>query len=374
MGTALAESPHPSPLSEGEGAGRFFWIAVASVVPETEGAVVVTLAVPEGLRERFAWRPGQYLTLRTVLDGEEVRRSYSICSGVDDGVLRVGIKLVEGGQFSGWACGGLRAGDSIEAMPPAGRFTVALEAGAARTYLGVAAGSGITPVLSILKSVLSREAGSRFVLLYGSRRTAGILFREELEGLKDRFMGRLSVVHVLSRERQDIAVLNGRLDAAKVGALLPGLFPGGVPDLAFLCGPEGMIEGVSAGLVGAGMDPARVLSERFATAHRGVRPVRVERAGLAAFATAVVVADGVSTVVPMDEGESVLDAALRAGLDLPYSCRGGMCSTCRARVTEGAVVMAVNYGLEPWETAAGYVLTCQARPVTGRVVVDYDQV
>ena len=344
------------------------------MAPETDEAVAVTLVVPERLQERFAWRPGQYLTLRTVLDGEDVRRSYSICSGLDDGQLRVGIKRVEGGRFSGWAHGALRAGDVIEAMPPAGRFTVPLGAGAARTYLGVAAGSGITPVLSILKSVLSREAGSRFVLLYGSRRTAGILFREELEALKDRFMGRLSVVHVLSREQQDIPVLNGRLDAAKLGALLPGLFPNGLPDLALLCGPEGMIEEVTLGLTAAGMDPARVLSERFATAVQAARPARVVPPGLAPFATATVVADGVSTIVPMDDGETVLDAALRAGLDLPYSCRGGMCSTCRARVTEGAVVMDVNYGLEPWETAAGYVLTCQARPTTGRVAVDYDAV
>jgi ring-1,2-phenylacetyl-CoA epoxidase subunit PaaE len=352
----------------------FFPLRIASVTPETDDAIAITLDVPPPLQNRFAWHPGQYLTLRTTLDGQDVRRSYSICSGIDDPYLRVGIKRVEGGRFSGWAHAQMRAGATIDAMPPAGRFTVALEPAASRNYLGVAAGSGITPVLSILKSVLTREPGSRFVLLYGSRNTAGILFRDDLEQLKDRFMGRLSIVHVLSREQQDIPVLNGRLDAAKLAALLPGLFPRTLPDLALLCGPEGMIQGVSAGLVAAGMDPAQMRSERFATATQPIRPPPTARPSAAPFATATVVADGVSTAVPMNEGETLLDAALRAGLDLPYSCRGGMCSTCRARVTEGAVSMDVNYGLEPWETAAGFVLTCQARPTTARVGVDYDQV
>ena len=260
-------------------------------------------------------------------------------------------------------------------MPPAGRFTIPLDATASRTYLGVAAGSGITPILSILKSVLTREPNSRFILLYGSQTTAAILFREELEALKDRFIGRLSIVHILSREQQDIPILNGRLDGPKIAALLPGLLPVAKPDYALLCGPGGMIESVGAALTAAGMPPDRILSERFAAdGQPAPRPRTAPPPDAQAFATATIVADGVSTPVPMAQGETILEAALRAGLDLPYSCRAGMCSTCRARVTQGAVAMDVNYGLEPWETDAGYVLTCQSHPTTPAVTVDYDHV
>ncbi len=352
----------------------FHPIPIAGIRRETADAVAITLDIPDALRPAFAWKPGQYLTLRTALDGEDVRRSYSICSGVDDGVLAVAVKRVADGRFSTWAHQALQPGHTIDVMPPEGRFTVPLDPAARRSYLGVAAGSGITPVLSILKSVLTREPGSRFVLLYGSRNTAGILFRDELEALKDRFMHRLSIVHILSREQQDIPVLNGRLDTAKLRALLPGLFPSALPDYALLCGPGEMIEAMSGALLAAGLPSERVLSERFATgAPRPPRPAP-PRPDQAAFATATVVADGIRTPVPMADGETVLDAALRAGLDLPYSCRGGMCSTCRARVVEGAVAMDVNYGLEPWETAAGYVLTCQSRPTTATLTVDFDHV
>ena len=358
----------------------FHALRIAKVRPETADALTLTFDVPAALAARFGYRPGQYLTLRAVIDGEDVRRSYSICSGLDDGALVVAIKRVDGGRFSGWAHAALRCGDRMEVMPPDGRFTAPIDPLAARTYLGVVAGSGITPVLSILKTVLTREPGSRFVLLYGSRNTSGILFREELEALKDRYMARLTVVHVLSREQQDIPVLNGRIDGAKVAALLPGLLPDGLPDYALLCGPGGMISSVGDALTAAGMPPGRVLSERFvADGAAPPRPRPAPVAGAPPFAVATVVADGVSTEVPMADGETVLEAALRAGLDLPYSCRAGMCSTCRARVTAGAVTMDVNYGLEPWETEAGYVLTCQSHPVVqgpgpGRLTVDYDHV
>ena len=353
---------------------RFHALPIADVRRETADTVSLAFAVPAGLQPGFAYQPGQHLTLRTWLDGEEVRRSYSICSGLDDGELRVAIKLVPDGRFSAWAHEALQPGHAIEAMPPEGRFTLALDPAASRTYLGVAAGSGITPVLSILKSVLTREPGSRFVLLYGSRATAGIIFRETLEELKDRFMGRLTVVHVLSREQQDVPVLSGRLDGPRVRTLLGGLLDIPRIDDAFLCGPEGMIAEVSDALATGGLAPERIRSERFTASPGAARPRRVVAPGAAAFALATIVSDGISTEVPMQEGETVLDAALRAGLDLPYSCRGGMCSTCRAKVAEGAVRMDVNYGLEPWETEAGYVLTCQAHPTTGRVLVDYDQV
>lgn len=354
---------------------RFHTLRIADVRRETADTVSVAVDVPEDLRARFAYQPGQYVTLRTVLDGEELRRSYSICSGLDDGEMRVAIKLVPDGRFSAWAHEALQPGHVIEVMPPQGRFTVALDHHASRTYLGVAAGSGITPVLSILRSVLTREPGSRFVLLYGSRATGGIIFREALEELKDRFMGRLTVVHVLSREQQDLPVLSGRLDGPRVRTLLHGLLDVPRIDHAFLCGPEAMIAEVSATLADAGLAPERIHSELFTTgASLPARPRPVPMPGAAPFAVATVVSDGIRTGVPMEDGEAVLDAALRAGLDLPYSCRGGMCSTCRARVSEGTVRMDVNYGLEPWETEAGYVLTCQAHPTTPRVLVDYDQV
>ena len=244
---------------------RFHKLRIADVRQETADTVSVALHVPDDLRPGFAYQPGQYLTLRTTLDGEELRRSYSICSGLDDGEMRVAIKLVPDGRFSAWAHGALQPGHLIEAMPPQGRFTVTLDPAASRTYLGVAAGSGITPVLSILRSVLSREPGSRFVLLYGSRATGGIIFREALEELKDRFMGRFTVVHVLSREQQDVPVLWGRLDGPRVRALLRGLLDAPRIDQAFLCGPEAMIAEVSAALAEAGLAPERIHSERFTT-------------------------------------------------------------------------------------------------------------
>lgn len=354
---------------------RFETLRIADIRQETPDTISVALAVPEDQAPRFAFQPGQYLTLRTHVDGEELRRSYSICSGLDDQELRVAIKRVDDGRFSAWAHGGLRVGDTLEVMPPDGRFTIGPASDAARLYLGVAAGSGITPILSILKSVLKREPSSRFILLYGSRATGQIIFREQLEELKDRFMGRLAVVHVLSREQQDVPVLHGRLDGAKVRILLSGLAAIPEIDHAFLCGPTTMIDEVQATLAEAGLAPERIHSERFTPATPSVSRPRAPGPAVATpQSTAVIIADGVRTEVPVDAQETVLEAALRAGLDLPYSCRGGMCSTCRARVTEGSVHMDVNYALEPWETAAGYVLTCQSHPTSERLTVDYDHV
>ena len=353
---------------------RFHTLRIADIRTETADTVSLGLTVPEADSPAFAYQPGQYLTLRATIGQEELRRSYSICSGLDDGELRVAVKRVEDGRFSAWVHS-LQIGDVVDAAPPDGRFTVALQADAARLYLGVAAGSGITPVLSILKSVLSREPGSRFILLYGSRATAQIIFRDQLEALKDRFMSRLSVVHVLSREQQDVPVMNGRLDGPKIRAVLAGLAPTPSIDHAFLCGPAGMIDEVTATLAADGLAPDRIHSERFFTGPAVPARIRPPAEPAAApHAVATIVADGVRTEVPVDAGEAVLDAALRAGLDLPYSCRGGMCSTCRARVTAGAVAMDVNYGLEPWETEAGFVLTCQSHPTTPTLTVDFDHV
>ena len=336
---------------------------------ETAEAVSLAFEVPAGLREVFRFRPGQYLTLRCWIEGQEVRRAYSICSAED---VRVAIKHVPEWVFSGHANTVLQAGDEIEVMAPEGRFGYVADPCVAGVYLGVAAGSGITPILSILSSILATEAGSRFVLLYGSRSTGTILFRSVLEDLKDRYLDRLVVVHVLSREAQDVSALNGRLDGAKLRGLVPGLVEAGAVEQAFVCGPAEMLDEVPGVLAALGVAAARIQVERFAAV--GVGRVRVVTMDAVAVAVATVIHDGASHDVPVAEGETVLDAALRAGLDLPWSCHGGMCSTCRARVTEGGVRMAVNFSLEAWETEAGYALTCQAHPTTSRLVVDFDHI
>ena len=356
-------------------APRFHRLRVREVRRETPDAVSIAFNVPPDLRSDYIFEAGQYLTLRTAIGGEDLRRSYSICSGPDDGELRIAVKRVDGGQFSVWANSGIHAGDVIDVMTPTGRFGVEHAPDVGRVHLCFAAGSGITPILSITRGILSREPQSRVFLFYGNRSTGDMLFREALEELKDRYLGRLSVFHVLSQEQQDVPILNGRLDAAKIRQLLRLMVPVGIVDHAFLCGPGGMIDEIEATLLELGLQPAQVHVERFVSALGGTprptpKPVRTE----AAHAVAALVFDGKRSEVPVAEAESVLDAALRAGLDLPYACKGGMCSTCRARVVEGAVEMTVNFSLEPWELQAGYVLTCQARPTTARVLIDYDEV
>lgn len=315
--------------------------------------------------------PGQYLTLRTTIDGQDVRRCYSICSAPDDAALQVGIKHLPGGLFSSWANTVLRAGDTLLVMPPEGRFGVPIDPAASRVFAGFAAGSGITPILSIMKTVLAREPGSRFFLFFGNRATGDIMFRDELEDLKDRYLSRLSVFHVLSREQQELDILNGRLDPEKIPALTRLLPP---PDHVFVCGPQGMIEGLEPALVAVGVPQDRIHVERFTPSTDAPRSPAVVLPGAPPAAIATLVIDGVRTDVPMAAGETIVEAALRAGRDPPFSCRAGMCCTCRARLIDGRVEMATNYSLEKWETEAGFVLTCQARPLTGRVVVDYDHV
>jgi ring-1,2-phenylacetyl-CoA epoxidase subunit PaaE len=357
---------------------RFHALRVAGLRRETPDAVSIAFEVPPHLQSDFRFAAGQYLTLRRAFDGEEVRRSYSICSGPDDGELRIAVKRVDGGRFSTWANDAIHAGDVLDVMTPTGRFGVAYAPDEARVHVAFAAGSGITPILSIARGILAREQLSRVFLFYGSRSTGEMLFREKLEEMKDSAMGRLSVFHVLSREQQDVSVLNGRLDAEKVGLLLRYIVPAAVVDHAFICGPAGMSEEVEAALLALGSRPDQVHVERFVSALGGEprpKPPRPHGPAQAEtpHAVAALIVDGRRSEVPVAEGESVLDAALRAGLDLPYACKGGMCSTCRASVLEGAAEMAVNFSLEPWEVEAGFVLTCQARPTSPRVVIDYDQ-
>jgi len=355
---------------------RFHRLTVSAIRRETPDAVSIVFEVPEALAAAYTFEPGQYLTLRATLEGEEVRRSYSICSGVADGELRVAVKQVDQGTFSTWINQHLTPGDTIEVMTPTGRFGHGAACPDGGTYVAFAAGSGITPVLSIVRSVLQREPGSRFFLCYGNRTSRDIIFRGELTDLKDRFLERLSVLHVLSREEQHIPLLNGHIDDAKVRAVLTGIVPAAAIDHAFVCGPAAMIDEVSATLVALGLPAGRVHTERFVSGEGG-RPKRtaaVVPAEAPAAHQAVLVLDGKRREVPVARGEAIVDAAIRAGLDLPFACKGGMCATCRAKVVDGAAVMDVNYSLEPWEIAAGYVLTCQAHPTTPRIVVDYDHV
>ena len=356
---------------------RFHPLAVSDVRRESADAVSIAFAVPPDLAAAYAYRPGQYLTVRHDLGGGEVRRSYSICSGPEENELRVAVKRVPGGLFSGWVNETLKAGDILDVMTPTGRFGVA-PSREARIHAGFAAGSGITPILSIVRGILATEPASRVFLFYGNRSMADMLFRTALEDLKDRYLDRFAVFHVLSGEEQDLPVLNGRLDAAKARLLLTHIVPAAALDHLFVCGPAGMSEDVETAANGLGVPADRIHVERFVSEFGGRPQVKAPLPEAAADALdasakrAALIVDGKRREVAVRDGETILDAALRARLDLPYACRGGMCSTCRAKVAEGEVRMDVNYSLEPWELEAGFVLTCQARPVTDRVVVDYD--
>ncbi|MDA9488405.1 1,2-phenylacetyl-CoA epoxidase subunit PaaE [Bradyrhizobium sp. CCBAU 11361] len=356
-------------------APRFHRLAVNDLRREASDAISMTFAIPGELASDYAFTPGQYLTLRTMLDGEEVRRSYSICSGPDDGEIRIAVKKVDGGAFSSWAADELKCGDELDVMTPTGRFGVVAPADTGRIHVGFAAGSGITPILSIVKGVLAREPASRFFLFYGNRSTDNIMFLEPLEELKDRFIDRLSIFHVISGEEQDIPILHGRLDGDKVRVLLRSLVPAASIDHVFICGPSGMSEDIEATCRDLGIAEDRVHVERFVSEFGGKpRPKKAVAPGAPPKAIASLIIDGKRRDVPVAEDEAILDAALRAGVDLPFACKGGMCSTCRAKLVEGEAPMDINYSLEPWELKAGFVLTCQAKPSSERVVVDYDHV
>ena len=350
----------------------FHPLAIADVRRETPEAISIRFAIPEDLRDDFAFTSGQYLTLRTKLDGAEVRRSYSICSGMDEGELRVAIKRLDGGLFSSFVNAQLQAGDTIEVMPPDGRFGLAPDAAAERTYVGFAAGSGITPIFSIIKTVLTREPRSHFVLFYGNKSSATIMFKDELDDLKDRFVDRLSVHHILSREMQDVDVLHGRLTGDKVPALIRTAGGIAAVDDVFLCGPLAMIEEVSATLLSLGLPGPRIHREIFTT-ETPPRPIKPTAPASAHEEVDLSIKlDGVLHKIAMRKDETVLEAGERHELDLPYSCRGGMCCTCRAKLVDGAGAMDQNFSLEPWEEAAGFVLTCQFRPAADKIALDYD--
>jgi ring-1,2-phenylacetyl-CoA epoxidase subunit PaaE len=364
---------------------HFHPLVVRRVTPEAAGAVAVSFAIPPDLRKMYGFTPGQFLTLKATIGGEAVRRSYSICSSTQrlaaEHDIEVGIKPVEGGVFSNWATQ-LQPGDTLEVMPPEGRFTPRLTGAVHR--VGWAAGSGITPLLSIIASTLAGEPDSTFTLVYCNQRTGSILFNEALQDLKDRYPARLTLIHLLSRQAQEVALFNGRLDGAKVSELLATLIPPGSIDETFVCGPEAMIEGCEQALLAAGVPQERIHVERFTTAglpasamKSGAVDAGSKRAtgqnGLQAGAIRLSVQlDGKAHELRMSAHERVLDVALAAGLDLPYSCKGGVCCTCRAKVLEGEVAMEKNFTLEDWEVEKGFVLSCQARPLSDHVRISYD--
>ncbi len=351
---------------------RFHQLRVAEVRRETPECVSLKFDLPAELADEYRFTQGQHLALRTTLDGEELRRSYSVCAGCDDGELRIAVKKVPGGRFSVWANASLKPGDAIDVMTPEGRFFTPLSPEHEKHYVAFVAGSGITPVLSLIRTTLAREPKSRFTLVYGNRRQTSVMFHEALEDLKDRYLTRFALFNVFSREEQDIELFNGRLDGAKAKAFLSTLVPVDTIDEAFVCGPATMIDDVEQALVAAGVPQEHVHVERFgvpgAAAYAPVDDAEAAQARIG------IVIDGVRREIEFHRGQhSILDAGRAAGLDLPYSCKGGMCSTCRGKLLEGEVKMAKNYALEPHEVAAGFVLTCQSYPLTERVLISYDE-
>lgn len=353
-------------------AQHFHAIPVAEVRRETDDAVSVRFAVPDALRASFAFKPGQHLTLKRVVDGEEQRRSYSLCAGIDDGEWRIGIRELPGGLFSTWANRELRAGDVVEVMPPDGGFCLEPDPASARHVVLIGAGSGITPLLSIAKSVLAREPDSRVSLLYGNRRLSSVMFREALEDLKDAHLGRFALYHVFSREPQEAALFDGRLDTARLERFLDTLLPPATIDEVYLCGPSAMLDALAPALAARGVPEDRIHVERFGTDTLPA-PARDAEVASGPEAEISVVADGLRRELRLARhGPSILDAARAAGLDLPFSCKSGVCSTCRARLTAGTVAMDRNFALMKSDLAAGFILTCQAHPTSERVCVDFD--
>jgi ring-1,2-phenylacetyl-CoA epoxidase subunit PaaE len=355
-------------------AEHFHALRVAEVVPETSEANSIRFELPLELRERFAFKAGQHLTLRATIGGDEVRRNYSLCTAPDEQDWMVTVKRIGGGLFSNWIGDTLKAGDTLEVMPPHGSFTTEFDASKSRHIVAIAGGSGITPVMSLLKTTLKSEPDSRFTLLYGNRDSSSVIFLEALAGLKDRHLGRFEIYHFLDQEEQDIELFNGMLDRERLEEAIPAL----VPDFAevdgwFICGPGPMMDAAEGVLLDRNIAKERIHIERF-TADRPAGAVVKEMAQLQTQAEGVSVSvtlDGRTRRVPFTQG-NILDSARAAGVPAPFACKAGVCATCRAKVTKGKVEMAVHYGLTDEEVAAGYVLTCQSVPLGDGVAVDYD--
>jgi ring-1,2-phenylacetyl-CoA epoxidase subunit PaaE len=363
-------------------APRFHELEIAAVRSETPDAVAISFAIPEDLSDTFAFVPGQYLTLRADVGGRDMRRSYSICSTPGEKDRRtVGVKRIENGRFSGFAQT-LKPGDRIQVMPPQGRFTA--EIGGSHNYLLLAAGSGITPCLSIAKSVLAGEPESSVTLIYANRNSSSVMFRDDLNDLKDRHTTRFTLLHVMDEEVQDVEIMNGRLDAEKLETLSRhGLIDPASADAIYICGPEPMIRAASAALAALGVEAPKIRFELFTPAPDAMpaadagQPPSPQTGGIAhgapEGASVEIILDGARRAITVNAAtDTVLSAAARAGLDIPWSCAGGMCCTCRCRIVEGSASMDENFSLEPWEIEAGFTLACQSRPTAERLVLDFD--
>jgi ring-1,2-phenylacetyl-CoA epoxidase subunit PaaE len=353
----------------------FHKLRIAEVRRETPDAVSILLDVPKGAESLFKFRAGQHLTVRADFAGEEVRRNYSVCVAPHEGELRIAVKQIAGGVFSTWANGTLQAGHELDVMPPHGSFTWEFDAAAKRSYVAFAGGSGITPILSLLRTGLSLEPNSRFTLFYGNRNTPQIIFLEQLAALKNRYMDRFELFHFLEDEEEEIALFNGRLDAAKINDLLTSLVDPAKVDAFFICGPGPMMDAADEQLRARGVPTDRILIERFTTGAPSASQAAAA-AALAAKASGARISiglDGRRTNIAFDAAKgSILESARAAGLPTPYACKAGVCATCRAKVISGTVEMKTNYGLSPAEVAQGYVLTCQAVPTSDTVVIDYE--
>ncbi len=355
---------------------HFHSLTIAEIRRETPDCVSIAFDIPDHLRDLFHYKQGQYITLRTNIHGEEIRRSYSICSSPLDAELRIAVKKVSQGIFSTYANEQLKKGDTLDVIPPIGKFFTELDPANAKEYIGFASGSGITPLLSIIKTTLLTEPESSFTLVYGNRNRHSIIFREALEALKNQYMDRFRIIYILSREKTDAPINFGRIDAEKCAVLGTKTLDFSNTDAFFLCGPEEMIFSLKDELQKAGADPKKIHFELFTTPGRNLatHDQSHNRPGDSDSKSKITIKlDGVSFDFELGfTGSSILDAALQNGADLPYACKGGVCCTCRAKLLEGEVNMDVNYGLEPEEIEQGFILTCQSHPRTEKVVVDFD--
>ena len=358
----------------------FHELKIKRVNPEAAGSVAITFEIPSDSLEKFHFEPGQFLTLRANVNGQDVRRNYSISSPRSQffkhSELEIGIRPVEGGVFSNWATTQLKVGDKLNVMPPEGRFTIKKPRAIHR--VGFAAGSGITPILSIAATTLEEQTESKFTLIYGNRRMSSVMFNEALQDLKDRFPSRFTMIHILSQQAQEVDLLQGRIDANKIKAIIDSLLPAKSMDEVFICGPEAMIEVTEKALIDSGVAANRVHSERFTTSSLQAHKVQAdidaskEKLSSAKNVHMTIVLDGKEHEVAMSSDEHILDAALNFGLDLPFSCKAGVCSTCRCKVTEGQVAMDKNFTLEAGEVEQGFALSCQARAATQKLVISFD--
>lgn len=356
---------------------KFHTLRVSDIDRVTSDCISVAFEVPENLLEDYHFIPGQYLTLEKEIGGEKIRRSYSLCSSPLDGELRVAIKQVSGGKFSTYANTELSVGDELEVMTPDGKFYTKLEPSQKKNYVAFAAGSGITPILSIMKSVMEVEPESTFTLFYGNKTTQSVMFRDEIDALKNTYMNRLEVHHVLSREDQGADMLKGHIDEAKCISFSQKFFNVDEIHEYFICGPEAMINCVSESLVNLGADKAHVHYELFTSPSQKIAhktKVSADKKSDELSSQVTVILDGEETHIEIpSSGKNVLDAALDAGADVPYACKGAVCCTCRAKVLEGSVEMDMNYALEDDEVEEGFVLTCQTHPTSEKVVISYDE-